>query len=81
MWVLVNSTDKIYYPQIKYLGSDLSLYKNQLVSWSNNKEQSSKAEAINWNYLWKKKNLKEDLALYINSLFIYLFFLIFTKES
>ena len=27
MWVSVSLTDKIFYPQIKYLGFDPSLYK------------------------------------------------------
>ena len=55
MWVLVNSTGKIFDGCIKDLGSNLAYTKNWLVSWSNDKELSSGADAIGWISLKKKK--------------------------
>ena len=46
MWVPVSSNSKVSDDCIRDLGFDICLYENSLVSWSNDKELSSKADII-----------------------------------
>ena len=46
-WVLVNSTSKVFDDWIRDLRFNPHLHKKRLVSWSNDKESSSGADAIN----------------------------------
>ena len=54
------STDKIFDSWIRDLGFNPAYIKNWLASWSNNKKLSSKADAISWYSLQKKKKKKKE---------------------
>ena len=45
-WVLISSTGEVSYSCIRDLGFNLRLYQKLMVSWSDNKELSSGADAI-----------------------------------
>ena len=62
-WVPINSTGKVCNGWIRNLGSIPAYTKNRLMSWSDDKELSSGADAIRWNFLKKKK--KKSLFHYL----------------
>ena len=56
MWVSVSLIGKVSNGCIKDLEFNLTAYiKNWLMSWSDNKEPLSEADAIGWNSFSKKK--------------------------
>ena len=55
LWILVNSTGKVSNGCIRDLGFNPRLHQNWLVSWFDDKELLSGADAIGWNSLKKKK--------------------------
>ena len=54
LWVLVSSTSKVSNGCIRDLWFNPAYTKNWLVSWSSDKELSSRADTIDWNSLKKK---------------------------
>ena len=54
-----SSTGKVSDGCIRDLGFNLCLLQNWLVSWSDNKELLSGADAIGWNSLFQKKKKKK----------------------
>ena len=62
-WVLINSTSKVFDDWIR----DPHLHKKQLVSWSNDKESSSGADAINQNSL-KEKHLYSVTIIFVGAI-------------
>ena len=59
-WIPIISTDKVSDDWIRDLSSIIAYTKNWLVSWSDDKELSSGANAIGWNSLKIKNKVGKD---------------------
>ena len=78
LWVLASTTGKVSNCWIKDLGSIPGYTKNWLVSWFDEKELSSRANAIGWNYyITSNKLLYNIVVLYTNLYLEYYFKFLF----